>query len=92
MLFKAFELAEEPSACRERVKVVNPECGHQIEIRCYKEQEMLRKGIMERSLPPVDVVEEGKSNHLFANPVFRTKCPQDVVLKRRYVVLTFFLC
>ena len=80
---KAFELAPQSIACAVQVTIVNPECGHPAEVPCHRKQVLDKDPRMNRSLPPVETVVEGKSKHLFLPSLLNTNCTEMVTLERR---------
>ena len=63
---------------------MNPECGHQAEVPCHRKQVLDKDANMRRILPPVELVLEGNSAHLFQTSVLNSACTEKVLLERRY--------
>ncbi|KAG7382936.1 hypothetical protein PHYPSEUDO_004232 [Phytophthora pseudosyringae] len=82
---RAFELAQSPSRCQERVVVPNPECGHDCSTTCF-EAKLLSEKVAQSSwrvedIDPLGIVNEGDFSN-FRSYGLNVQCSQEVTYVR----------
>lgn len=82
---RAFELAQNPSRCREPVVVANPDCGHDFSTTC-SEEEIFREKVAQCSgkvetITPLETVHEGDSSN-FRSYGLNFECNHETVYVR----------
>jgi hypothetical protein len=79
---EAFNLASSHIACNVQETVVNPECGHSLEVPCHQKISLENDPRMTRAIPPVEKVMEGDAKESFLESVFKSKCNHLVMFQR----------
>ncbi|KAE8993282.1 hypothetical protein PF001_g17594, partial [Phytophthora fragariae] len=82
---RAFELAQSPSRCQQRVVVANPECGHECATTCFEKERLYEKVALHSSsvddIDPLEVVNEGDASN-FRSYGLNVQCSHEVTYVR----------
>ncbi|OWZ08827.1 hypothetical protein PHMEG_00018571, partial [Phytophthora megakarya] len=82
---RAFELAQNPSHCKEPVVVANPECGHDCSTTCFEEKRLQEKvaqiSAIADDISPLETVHEGDSSN-FRSYGLNVQCSHEVTYAR----------
>eukprot|EP00727_Mastigamoeba_balamuthi_P005898 m51a1_g1928 hypothetical protein (3697) ;mRNA; f:880111-891708 len=78
---KAFEMSERQCTCSVKLKVVNPECGHEITVSCHTQS--LLQSVARSGLPPVSSVDEGSQAGFLKVPGVSLRCDTLVTVRRK---------